>query len=331
MSAHRFLICGSRLVLWTLSCGAAAPFSHPMLLAQSAAAEARREHPKKFDPARQPVLRATAAGVEIVLLGSEPCAECRSAYKLNFEIHRNGSRRRVTLTDGPAQVDQITMVGPSKAAIIGQYQSNVDMVVLLDSSSGSVVDKWLCFEPAVSPDGAVIVYEKVHPVHFTEGVSSEYLVYQTSLGPARNRGTGVPLTDMVNVGAPLYPVGSKNVPGDNDRVTQGMRHQLASSRFFWGPGLRLGFADRADGNISIVVADLGEGVSQAVVRSAALEPGRILSNTGCREFRDQGREEYALSVSSIEFLSGVSDRVRVHFNFSLPDCTGLPTLDVEVR
>ena len=321
----------SRLLLWALSCGVVASPSNTILLSQSAGAEVRTERRKPFDPARQPVLRATAVGVEVALLGSEPCPGCRSAYKLNFEIRRNGSRRRIALTDGPAQVDQITMVGTSTAAIVGQYQSNVDMVALLDTSSGSVVDKWLCFDPAVSPDGAAVVYQKVHPVHFTEGVSSVYVVYQTTLSPSQNRGTGIPLSDIVNVGATLYPPGTTNVPGSNVRVPEVMRHQLASSQFFWGPGLKVAFADRAEGRMSIVVADLGEGVDRAVVRTVPLEPARILASTGCREFRDQGREEYALSVSAIEFLGGVPDRVRVHFTYSLPDCRGPQMLDLEVR
>lgn len=288
---------------------------------------------RAFDPSRRQAFRVSKGDVEVAFLEAQRCALCKSAYQLSFEVtdHSRGMLKRFTISDGPSQVDEIHILRGFRAAVLGRYQSNVEMVILVDLSAGSVVDKWLCFDPSVSPEGTYIAYRKVFPVHFTEGVSSVYLVYRTDRSPAVNRPGGAPLTDTVNVGVPIYPPGSTNVPGDNTHVDQAVQHQIASTGFFWAGEIKLAFADRAGGVNSIVIVDLSSGLDLPVVRVTSLEPTQILSPTSCREFRDSGRLHYGFHISNIEFLNASDNRIRVHVTYALPDCQGAPSLELSVR
>jgi len=294
-------------------------------------ASSRQQRP--FNPADQRPFRVSKGDIEVSFLDAQRCHQCKAAYQLTFEAadRGRGKTKRFTLSDGPSQVDKIQILDNSRAAILGQYQSNVGMVVLVDLNAGSVIDKWLCFDPSVSPGGSLIVYRKVYPVHFTEGVSSEYLVYQIGRSPAENRPAMASVGDTTNVGIPVYPPGSTNVPGDNTRVEQAAEHQMASSDFFWAGDVKFAFADRAAGVNSIVIVDLSSGVDRPVITTKRLESDEILTSTGCREFRDRGRAQDAILVSNIEFLDPAENRLRVHFSYSLPDCQGPASLEMYAR
>lgn len=325
---------GATVTVWLL-CGAAAlgASEPPRQGTGQGATAAVRGRERTFDPARQKAMKIEKGDVEVAFLEAQACKRCKTAYQLSFETtdRAHGITRRFTISDGPSQVDAIQILGNRKAAIIGQYQSSVDMVVLVDLGSGAVLDKWLCFDPSVSPDGDLIAYRKVYPVHFTDGVSSVYLVYQTGRSPAENRAAGIPLTDTTNVGTPVYPDGATNVPGDNTHLDEGVRHQLASDGFFWTGSRKLAFADRSARLNSIVVADLAAGIDLPQITVTSLDTNQILSRDGCREFRDQGREHEAMLVSNIEFLDSAANQLRLHFNYSLPDCRGPATVDLTVR
>jgi hypothetical protein len=313
--------------------GAAVLNWEQLLVAQApSSSEAPRRRGELFDPARQKPVRASRNGVEVALVNSHPCARCGSGVQLQFEvgIPKHGTLKQLLLTDGPTQVDEIRILSNSTAAIIGQYMSNVYMIVLVNVDSATVIDKWLCFDPSISPDGTLIVYGKVYPRHFMDGVSTTYLVYQTERSAAENRSAGVPVSDTTNVGLPLYPIGATNVPGDNISVDEGVRHELASDGFFWLDDRKVAFADRSGAFTTVVIADLASGVAAgAAVRAIRLDVDRILTSTGCRDVREQRRERYAFHVSDIRTAG--TTQVRVRFRFSQPGCDGLNTLDLDAR
>jgi hypothetical protein len=123
--------------------------------------------------------------------------------------------------DGPAQVDEIHVVDPTRAVIVGQAQSAVGEVIVLGPRSARVIDRFLGLHPVISPDRTRIAYVKVYPVHFTEGVSAQYLVYDRTKPPSAFRHPTVAaprdpaatqLSERVNVGVPVYPRDAENVP-----------------------------------------------------------------------------------------------------------------------
>jgi hypothetical protein len=296
-------------------------------------AETPNRRARPFNPGQPDPFRVTKGDVEVAFVQAQRCTRCASAYQLTFDVadRARERRRRFTISDGPSQVDQIHILANDRAAILGRYQSNVDMVLIMDLNTGGTLDKWLCFDPAVSPGATFIAYRKVFPLHFTEGVSSVYLVYQTGSSPAENRAKGTGLDDITNVGVPVYPAGSTNVSGDNVNVDEAVRHEMASRGFFWGDDVRVAFADRVGAVNSIVVIDLTSGAESATARATPLETSDIISSKGCREFRDRALSQNAMHVANIAFLDSAATRLRVQFGYSLPDCHGPATLDITVR
>ena len=208
-------------------------------------------------------------------------------------------------------------------------QATINSVVLLDISSGAVNDKLLCFYPSVSPDGTRIAYVKVYPIHFMENVSNEYLIYDLSRSPADNRNAGIAGNDDTNVGAAIYPLGSKNVPGDNLNVPSSLSHQLASDGFFWSPdSKKVVFADRTNGSNFLVAVDLSAGVKNPSVAELPLESEKIINRDHCQEY--SRKEAYAFNVSKVEFSDASSSVLKLHFNFPIPSCRMVDALTVDL-
>jgi len=327
---HRRVETCSMLLLWTVMA------LHGPVMAQDAQAPkpvpgSDRRRDKTFAPDEQRAVRTSKGGITIALVESRRCKECSSGFQLRFEATRGNAAeaRQFTIMDGPSQVDEIHILTESKAAVIGSYQSNVAMVLLLDITTGSVIDRWLCFNPSVSPDGSLIVYRKVHPLHFTEGVTSTYLVYAAEQPPAANRSASVPASDVTNVGIPFFPPDSTNVPGDNIGAFNAFTHQLASDGFFWLDDRRVAFADVTAKTVSIVVSDLSYSLMNPPTRIAPLDIDQILSRDGCREYREENRQEHGFIVSKIA-TDGQSPRLRVEFSFALPDCRGLDGMNIDM-
>lgn len=52
---------------------------------------------------------------------------------------------------------------------------------------------------------------------------------------------------------------------------------------------------------------------------------QIVDRNSCQEYA--GREEYAFSVSRVEFLEGSGTRMRVYFSFPVPECAKVHMLE----
>ena len=282
-----------------------------LALVHDAAAQADAQRGRKsvtrspFDPTRARPMSAAGRGQRIDLVSGEPCTACPapSYFRSLWTIEVRGAGRdniRRLRVPGPAQIDDVRLLDDTRGMIIGQVQSSVGGVVLFALDTGAVIDKFLALDAEVSPDGKRIAYVKVYPLHFVEDVSSQYLVYDTSLSAAENRHRTVSAGDEVNVGLPVYPTESVNVPGDNTSVGPGLNHQLASAGFFWSAdGRRLAFGDRVGGVNSVVVADLSLGVQTPQVSAYPLESASIIDSAKCQDFA--GKEAYAFSIANVEF------------------------------
>jgi hypothetical protein len=166
-----------------------------------------------FDPTHQ---REIAASKDRVKLFVPACSKCVAVPTVIIN-----DRKAVTLAGSVAdlgQIDELHIIDATKAFVIGRSSNDTSHVILLDLVNGSVVDHFLCSRPTVSPDARRVAYVKFFTPHFVSDVSDEYLVYDSALTPAQNRPASVSLTDKWNVGTPLYPLDSQNLPGDNENV-----------------------------------------------------------------------------------------------------------------
>jgi len=120
----------------------------------------------------------------------------------------------------------------------------------------------------MSPDQRWIVYRKAYPSQGTElPVSQEYLLYDLSKSPAQNRAPGVALDDNGDVGAPIYPLGQKNLPGDNIGVPDHQLHSMVSD-FYWSPDSKaLVFADLLLDKVSLVLVPFSGSVADGALVS----------------------------------------------------------------
>jgi hypothetical protein len=310
-----------------------------MLLApvHDAAAQADAQRGRKsvtrspFDPTRARPMSAARGDQRIDLVSGEPCTSCpaasyfRSLWTIEVRGAGRGSVKRLQVP-GPAQIDDVRLLDDMRGMIIGQVQSSVGGIVLFALDTGAVIDKFLTLDAEVSPDGKRIAFVKVYPLHFVEDVSSQYLVYDTSLSAADNRHRSVSAGDEVNVGLPVYPTESVNVPGDNTSVGPGLNHQLASAGFFWSPdGSRLAFGDRLSGVNSVVVVDLSLGIQTPQVSAYPLESAAIVDSARCRDFA--GKEAYAFSIANVEFTGNA---LRLEFS-PQPSCARLARMVLPLR
>lgn len=285
-----------------------------------------------FNPAEQRKLSAEDLRHRVTLIGREPCAKCPSVSRFVFEIRDKkgvAPKKTFVLSNETAQVDEIRLTPFGRLVVIGRVLANTSMVTLVDVRSGEVLDSFFCFSPALSPDGRFVSYVKVYPAHFTEGVSAQYVLYDFASKPQENRNGRVSLNNRIDVGLALFPPGSKNEPGDNLTVPLDKRHTMASDAFYWRRDNKtLLFADRANGENWIIVADLSAWPQPPVVRAVPLNTLDIVDMKMCQEFRNRAAE--AFHIVGVRWLGARETLVgfrslsptclrRQSIRFSIPD------------
>jgi hypothetical protein len=60
-------------------------------------------------------------------------------------------------------------------------------VSIVDFTNGRLVDRFWGYDPAVSPDASMVAFVRFYPLHFTEGVESQYRLYRLRGTPEANR------------------------------------------------------------------------------------------------------------------------------------------------
>jgi len=207
-----------------------------------------------FDPSHQRPISYLDRSVEVTLMvGHE-------GDSLRIRNLRTKARGTVPLPQELAQVDEIRAGRNGKLVVRGMVNGSGSEIVVIDTKSASVIDKFLCYLPSISPDGEYIAFIKFYPLHFSEGTDDHYMLYDLDKMPSENRPADVPPDDWENVGVAFYPIGVANEPRDNVRIAEDSRHEGASRLFWISNGKELLFADRApasEGEIDLVLADIG--------------------------------------------------------------------------
>lgn len=204
-----------------------------------------------FDPQHQKPIGYKDGAVNINLL--------IQGEKLSLSIQKHDKpATAVPLPGNMMQVNDITRAQPNKVVVIGMVNGDVWSVAVISLDALSVSDNFLCYEPAISPDGRYIAFIKFFPPHGAEDVEDHYMLYDLSKDASRNRPVGVSSTDWKTVGFTVYPVGIGNKEFDNLHHSESSAHMLASAGFFWGPTSKsLVFADSYNEQTSIVLVEIG--------------------------------------------------------------------------
>jgi hypothetical protein len=268
-----------------------------------------------------------------------PQAASNTCFKLKIESRIGAASSEFYLSNETAQVDAITIINSSRAAILGRAMHNMYVVTILGLPSTSPLDRFLCYWPALSPDRRFVAYEKFSPAHPGQGFSpsAEYLVYDLTESPEGNRtppNRGRPL-EPYDVGWPLYPEGVNNAPGDNMFEGRDVPvHWFGSEGFFWlHQSATVAFVDRWKGVSRLVHADVSRGVAHPNVTVFPIDPVDILDLLRCKsqmslsDFKAWSKDPSTLiNVTSIDAPPDRPGFLRLRFE--LKPCVAKASLEI---
>lgn len=288
-----------------------------------------RTYDTEFNPANQRARSAETEDVRVTLKRREPCGRCPGSGRMIFEVmnKRTGTKTGFLLENETAQVDDIRIIGRSKTVVVGRVLPNTSIVNVVDQATGKLIDVFYGFSPTISKNNQIVVYVKVFPVHFVEGVSAEYLVYDFTRTPEENRGSKISLDNHTDVGLPIFPPGSTNRPGDNVAVEEPQRHTMASDGFFWSSdSKKIAFADRSNGKNSLVVVDISPGLKTPHAETTSISTPEVVDLDRCAEYK--ARPEYAFHVSNISYVQ--ANIVKVELSSPNPACLKRDSLELQL-
>lgn len=176
--------------------------------------------------------------------------------QLSLAIQRRAAATatQVALPGDMAQANEIRRVQPDKAVVVGMLNGDLWEVAVIDLDTPSISDRFLCYEPAISPDGHYVSFIKFFPAHAAEGAEDHYMLYDLWKGSARNRPPSNSPDDWQTVGATVYPVGIGNRDFDNLHRHESAVHMLSSDGFFWNASSnKVLFADSYQGQVSLIL------------------------------------------------------------------------------
>ena len=215
------------------------------------------------------VTQKTSGGVLFNPLQQKPVSYEDSSFRMALigppgkfalqveEKATSGGKHFVQLPEEVAQVNEIRRVQGAKAAVVAMVNGDVWECIIVDLNNARLADKFLCYEPNVSPDGQFISFVKFFPPHGGDDPEDHYMLYDLSKDAAGNRPSGVAANDSKAVGVTVYPVGTGNRPFDNIHHAEPAAHRLSSAGFFWNAaGNKVVFADAYEGQISVIAVSI---------------------------------------------------------------------------
>jgi hypothetical protein len=213
--------------------------------------------------------------------------------------------KHVALPADMAQANEIRLVQPKKLVVVGMFSGDVWEIAILDLDRWAVSDKFLCYEPKISPNGEYISFVKFFPAHAAEGAEDHYMIYNLMKDAPHNRPLETAPDDWQTVGETVYPVGIGNHDFDNVRRTESLIHVLSSDGFFWNAQSdQLVFADAYQGRISIISVEIRNGVA---VTSALETPVNLC------EGKDPALNTCSLRLIGVGFDEHAEQRLRLTF------------------
>lgn len=184
-------------------------------------------------------------------------ATFKASSPMTMVMKPAGSSKTVTL---PAEFTQLTsarLYRTDRLVISGMVNGDVSEVVVIDSENGSVLDHFLCYSPAISPNGRYVAFVRFYPAHGMNSVEDHYMLYDVQLSPEQNRPSGANHHPSV-VGKVVFPVGPANRPDGNVDLGGGPAHEMASEGFFWNDqSTSVVFADEFRDEFAVVVVKIG--------------------------------------------------------------------------
>jgi hypothetical protein len=294
-----------------------------------------------FRPDQQSKLSRSSESWDVTITSWKSCPEALSNECFFFRISNKVQHTEATfkLANQTAQIDALRIVSPSRLVILGKSLPNLSIVTIVAMSQNRELDGVVCEKPTISPDGRYLAYLKFAPVHPGYGwsTSAEYLIYDLSLSPQENRTrfNSSQQTNPYNVGWPLYPPGTRNMPGDNLLEGQDVPVHWSISPFFWVSSSEVAFVDRWHGSAYLVLASLSQGIQHPVVRQRELNVSELIDFPACKnqvsteDFQGWSKDPVVLiSVERLELPRDKSGQIVLHLARNV--CLRTDTVEIPI-
>jgi hypothetical protein len=213
-----------------------------------------------FDPQLTQPFRMDFDSLSIVVPSAEDPVVLRISYN-------SGSTAEVRLPDVFEQAYHARLVDRSLVLFGWMNPLLAANVLILDSTTGSFIDDFWCYEPSVSPNGRSIVFLRFFPSHFAYGVESQYRAYTTAAGPRLNR-SPESISSKIEVGKSIYPTDAREATRSNINIPNSAAH-FKRSAFFWSPdSAHVAFVDEQSRQLSLVAVTFNlQGEASRVMRA----------------------------------------------------------------
>lgn len=217
-------------------------------------------------PNTNSTITLTSGATKVVITSSPP----------KLTIQKGVNKRDILLPSDLVQVASARLFHEDRVVIDGMVNADVWKSVIVDLKNNEVIDSFLCYSPAVSPNGRYIAFIKFFPAHGISSAEDRYMIYDVASSPAANRPPNIKSHPAV-VGRVVYPPGVGNVPGDNVDIGSRPAHEVASETFFWrDDSSEFVFADRLDREYSLIMVKLND---EGFTTSSAKIPGHLICPT----------------------------------------------------
>ncbi len=220
-----------------------------------------------FDPDhQQPVTLETATlSAEVIANAPDPVTGSSRAIRLSY---RSGAKEvLVRLPFLFAQINSLRQGPAGRLIILGMATGSVDEIGILDTKANKLIDDFMCYEPAISPEGKYIAFTKFYPPHGIESADDHSMLYAVAHSPQENRPKGTQLSNDEDVGFEIYPPGKGNWTRDNigagdqpDNIVAGGYIWKSDDQYFFAYGVSIaprGIAAQP----SLVWVSIGDGTA----------------------------------------------------------------------
>ncbi|HEX8814187.1 MAG TPA: hypothetical protein VF753_01690 [Terriglobales bacterium] len=233
------------------------------LALEGAAAAAQALLP--FDPEHQRAVSLATPDFTAEVVAQAP--DAATGQSRGIRIRSRAGDALIPLPFQFYQVNQIVRGPSERLVVIGESGGSVYQVGVIDIAARRVLDRFMCYIPAVSEDGQYVAFTKFFAPHEVLSPEDHAMLYVVGRSASENRPPGAGLDDDINVGFALYPVGMGNRDGDNVNVQPGASHAVAGY-YFWRGIADYFFAVRAAKEFQIIWVSIAGG--KALVRGSTV-------------------------------------------------------------
>jgi hypothetical protein len=179
--------------------------------------------------------------------------------KTDLTVSLSGSTAKI-LMPTVRKVEEVCPLTGNRLLVFGDTGNGSYDAYLIAESTGVVLDSFIAFTPAVSPDQHWLAMRDWIIPQAELPATEQYLLYDLTKDAAGNR--SFPWSDPRQVpryGRTMYPVTPNRVPFENHGVREDQVHTFWGESFYWaGDSKSLVFADRTQGGLAMVLVQVGE-------------------------------------------------------------------------